>query len=119
MGVIAWSPLAGGVLAGVSSGQEGVRRQSDWSKELRESKAAELGRWEELCRSLGEEPANVALAWVLHQVGVTGPIVGPRTLEQLTGCQRALEIKLSADVLKSIDEIWPGPGDQAPEAYAW
>jgi aryl-alcohol dehydrogenase-like predicted oxidoreductase len=78
-----------------------------------------LSRWEELCRSSGEEPANIALAWVLHQPGVTGPIVGPRTMEQLTGSLRALEIKLSPDMLKSIDEIWPGPGNQAPEAYAW
>lgn len=119
LGVIPWSPLAGGVLAGASPGRKGVRRNSDQGRKIRKDKASQLARWEELCRSLGEEPANVALAWLLHQPGVTGPIIGPRTMEQLTGSLRAPEIELSPDVLTTIDEIWPGPGDQAPEAYAW
>jgi aryl-alcohol dehydrogenase-like predicted oxidoreductase len=119
LGVIAWSPLAGGVLAGVTSGQAGVRRHSGPAKKRQERKAAQLSQWEELCRSLGEEPANVALAWLLHQPDLTGPIIGPRTVEQLTGSLRAMEIKLEPDVLKKIDKIWPGPGNQAPEAYAW
>jgi len=46
-------------------------------------------------------------------------IVGPRTVEQLEGSLRAVEIKLSDDVLKKLDEIFPGPGGEAPEAYAW
>jgi aryl-alcohol dehydrogenase-like predicted oxidoreductase len=61
----------------------------------------------------------VALAWLLHNPVVTAPIVGPRTLNQLEGNLRALEIKLSDEVLKRLDEIWPGPGGDAPEAYAW
>jgi aryl-alcohol dehydrogenase-like predicted oxidoreductase len=119
LGVIAWSPLAGGVLAGVTSGQEGRRRHNDFAKGLREKKAAQFAEWEELCRTLGEEPANVALAWILHQPALTGPIIGPRTMDQLTGSLRALEIRLSAETLERIDRIWPGPGGQAPEAYAW
>jgi hypothetical protein len=43
----------------------------------------------------------------------------PRTMEQLEGSTRALEIGLSDDVLARLDEIWPGPGGEAPEAYAW
>ena len=96
-----------------------MRRNNDFGKKLQADKAAQLARWEDLCRALGEAPANVALAWVLQQPGITGPIIGPRTMDQLTGALRALEIPLSAETLKQIDAIWPGPGNQAPEAYAW
>ena len=61
----------------------------------------------------------MALAWLLHNPVVTAPIIGPRTLEQLEGNLRALEVKLPAETLQQLDEIWPGPGGQAPEAYAW
>ena len=74
--------------------------------------------YEDLCDKLGEEPANVALAWLLHQDGVTGPIIGPRTLAQLNGAQRALEVRLDADVLAQLDEIFPRY-KPAPEHYAW
>jgi aryl-alcohol dehydrogenase-like predicted oxidoreductase len=50
---------------------------------------------------------------------VTAPIIGPRTMEQLTGSLRALEVKLTADAIAKLDKIFPGPGGQAPEAYAW
>jgi len=43
---------------------------------------------------------------------VTAPIIGPRTLEQLTGSLRALKIKLNKAALKKLDEIWPGPGGE-------
>jgi aryl-alcohol dehydrogenase-like predicted oxidoreductase len=78
-----------------------------------------LKAYEALCRKLGEKPAEVALAWLLHNPAVTAPIIGPRTMEQLTGSLRALKLKLPNDVLKQLDEIWPGPGGEAPEAYAW
>jgi aryl-alcohol dehydrogenase-like predicted oxidoreductase len=68
---------------------------------------------------MGEQPADVALAWLLHNPVVTAPIIGPRTMEQLEGSLRALAIKLSKGELKRLDEIWPGPGGEAPEAYAW
>ena len=71
------------------------------------------------CDELGEDPANVALAWLLHQPAVTAPIIGPRTLAQLDGAVRAIEIKLDDKALARLDEIWPGPGGEAPEAYAW
>ena len=75
--------------------------------------------WEELCEELGQEPADVALAWLLHQQGVTAPIIGPRTLEQLDGAVRALSHQLDAVMLARLDTIFPGPGGPAPEAYAW
>ena len=80
----------------------------------------QLEQWEKLCAELGEEPAAVALAWLLHQDGVTCPIIGPRTMEQLDGASlRALDLALDADTLAAIDAIFPGPGGTAPEAYAW
>jgi aryl-alcohol dehydrogenase-like predicted oxidoreductase len=78
-----------------------------------------LERWEAICDELGERPADVALAWLLHQPGVTAPIIGPRTEEQLEGSFRAFEVSMDEDVLKRLDEIFPGPGGPAPEAYAW
>jgi aryl-alcohol dehydrogenase-like predicted oxidoreductase len=50
---------------------------------------------------------------------VTAPIIGPRTMEQLDGAVKALEVKLDAEVMKELDVIFPGPGGAAPEAYAW
>ena len=75
--------------------------------------------YEALCSEIGERPADVALAWVLSNSALTGPIVGPRTQQQLDESLRALEIELSAETLKKLDEIFPGPGGAAPEAYAW
>ncbi len=73
----------------------------------------------ELCAEIGERPADVALAWLLHNPVVTAPIIGPRTVEPFTSSLRALKINLSPDILKRIDAIWPGPGGEAPQAYAW
>jgi aryl-alcohol dehydrogenase-like predicted oxidoreductase len=78
-----------------------------------------LERWEKLCGDLGQRPADVALAWLLHRPGVTAPIVGPRTMGQLEDALRAAELKLEGRTLEALDQIWPGPGGEAPEAYAW
>jgi aryl-alcohol dehydrogenase-like predicted oxidoreductase len=76
-----------------------------------------------VCAEIGEDPAHVGLAWLLAQDGVTGPIVGPRTAEQLDGTLRALQITLDADTLAKLDEIFPSPAPNgakpAPEAYTW
>mgnify|MGYP006297966523 CR=1 FL=1 len=64
-------------------------------------------------------PAEVALAWLLHNPAVTAPIIGPRTVEQLDGAIRATEITLDDDTLAKLNEIFPGPGGEAPKAYAW
>ena len=80
---------------------------------------AKLEAYEAFCRELGERPADVALAWLLRNPIVTSPIIGPRTMEQLTGSLRSLEVKLDAEALAKLDKIFPGPGGEAPEAYAW
>ncbi|HEY5269516.1 MAG TPA: aldo/keto reductase [Anaerolineales bacterium] len=119
LGVIPWSPLAGGLLGGVLQKiKKGRRAEKDTQKAI-EEKRPQLEAWEAFCKELGEKPADMALAWLLHNPVVTAPIVGPRTMEQLTGSLRALEIKLDEAALKKLDEIWPGPGGEAPEAYAW
>jgi len=119
LGVIPWSPLASGLLAGVlGKEQAGRRAEEGVSKEI-EKYSKQLSQYEEFCRQLGEKPADVALAWVLANPVVTAPIVGPRTLQQLTESLRALEIKLSQEQMEKLDEIWPGPGGESPEAFAW
>jgi aryl-alcohol dehydrogenase-like predicted oxidoreductase len=119
LGLIPWSPLAGGLLGGVLEKIEKGRRASENMQKEIEKYRAKLGKWEAWCKDLGEQPADVALAWLLQNPVVTAPIIGPRTLEQLEGSLRALEIKLDEAALKALDEIFPGPGGEAPEAYAW
>lgn len=119
MGVIPWSPLAGGLLAGVLQKIEGGRRASEWVQDDLAKARDRIEAYEKLCGNLGESPADVALAWVLANPAVTAPIIGPRTLEQLDGSLRALELTLDETAMGELDEIFPGPGGPAPEAYAW
>jgi aryl-alcohol dehydrogenase-like predicted oxidoreductase len=119
LGVIPWSPLHGGLLGGVlRKEREGSRRTSGRAKEALEAHRTQIGAYEDLCAELGEEPADVALAWLLTRPAVTGPIIGPRTVEQLDGAQRALELDLEDKVLARLDELFPGYRP-APEHYAW
>jgi aryl-alcohol dehydrogenase-like predicted oxidoreductase len=119
LGLIPWSPLAGGMLGGVLKKiSEGRRANKDTQKRI-EKMRPQLVAYEKLCKKLGEDPADVALAWLLHNPVVTAPIIGPRTIEQLDGSLRALKIKLSKETLEKLDTIFPGPGGAAPEAYAW
>jgi len=119
MGLISYSPLAGGLLAGALEKLSEGRRSTDYMREEIEANRDRLGRWEQLCKELGERPADVALAWLLRQPTVTSPIIGPRTEEQLLSSMRALDVRLDDDALAKLDEIFPGPGGEAPEAYAW
>ncbi len=119
VGVIPWSPLAGGLLGGILKKIEEGRRAEEHRQKEVDKYRPQLEKYEAFCAEIGEQPADVALAWLLHQPGVTAPIIGPRTNEQFDGNLHSLEIKLSADQLKTLDEIWPGPGGAAPEAYAW
>jgi aryl-alcohol dehydrogenase-like predicted oxidoreductase len=119
VGVLPWSPLAGGLLGGgLRTATEG-RRADERVQTRRQSSADQIDGFEKLCAELGHEPAQVALAWLLANPVVTAPIVGPRTLEQFTRCLGALDVSLSADVLAALDTLFPGPGGAAPEAYAW
>jgi aryl-alcohol dehydrogenase-like predicted oxidoreductase len=119
LGLIPWSPLASGLLAG-SLGKEKTGRRAEESVEKEAKKfASQLNQYEKFCKQKGEKPADVALAWLLANSVVTAPIVGPRTIDQLTGSLRALRIKFSKADLAKLDEIWPGPGGESPEAFAW
>lgn len=119
LGLIPWSPLAGGLLGGMLQKEAEGRRASEDVQEDLEKNRAKIEAYEGFCAELGEPPADVALAWLLAQPAVTSPIIGPRTMDQLDGNMHALEIKLDEAALKRLDEIWPGPGGAAPEAYAW
>jgi len=119
LGLIPWSPLGGGLLAGaLRKAAEGRRAHAGLQGQI-EQHRPQLEAYEALCAELGENPADVGLAWLLSNPVVTAPIVGPRTVAQLEGSLRALEIKLADEIIKRLDAIWPGPGGEAPEAYAW
>jgi len=119
LGLIPWSPLGGGLLGGVLRKISEGRRASERLQKSIEEHREQLEAYEALCKEMGEEPADVALAWLLKNPVVTAPIIGPRTMAQLEGSLRAVELTLSDEVLAKLDEIWPGPGGPAPEAYAW
>lgn len=119
VGVIPWSPLGGGLLGGVLQKVTEGRRTSERMQQNIEKHRPQLEQWEAFCAELGEKPADVALAWLLHNPAVTAPIIGPRTMAQFEGNLHALEIKLPDEALARLDEIWPGPGGPAPQAYAW
>jgi aryl-alcohol dehydrogenase-like predicted oxidoreductase len=119
LGLIPWSPLAGGLLGGVLAKEQQGRRNSERIVEAVEKNRPQLQAYEEFCKEMGELPADVALAWLVSNPVVTAPIIGPRTTEQLHGSLRTLEIKFSPEQMQRLDEIWPGPGGRAPEAYAW
>ncbi len=119
LGVIPWSPLGGGLLGGALEKRDTGRRSSEQFQEQVKQHEDKLERYEALCRELGEPPAAVALAWLLTNPVVTAPIIGPRTMEQLESAVHATSITLDADTLAKLDEIFPGPGEPAPKAYAW
>lgn len=131
MAVIPWSPLEGGFLGGMLQKLDAGRRANEGSMKRLEKERPRIEAWENWCKKLGEKPADVALAWMLHNPAITSPIIGPRTVDQLVGSLRALEIKLSDDQLKQLDKLFPGPKgpseegisdwtkQEAPEAYSW
>jgi aryl-alcohol dehydrogenase-like predicted oxidoreductase len=118
IGVIAWSPLDGGLLGGnalnPAQGSRSARNQ-----QRAEKHRGQLESFSKLCKELGESEANVALAWTLVHPAMTAPIIGPRTIEQFQTTLRVVDIKLEENVLKQLNEIFPGPGGDAPKAYAW
>ena len=121
MGLIPYSPLGSGALAG--TGRKGAagpsRRDGEWAQREVQRHRPKLEAFQNLCAERGDEPAAVALAWLLANPVVTAPIIGPRTREQLDGALRALDLTLDAVTMSQLDAIFPGPGKPAPEAYAW
>jgi aryl-alcohol dehydrogenase-like predicted oxidoreductase len=119
LGLIPWSPLHGGLLAGVlRKEREGHRRSSGRAADTLKTHHEQIEQYEDLCDELGREPAEVGLAWLLHQPAVTAPIVGPRTVGQLDSAIQALDLELDSAALDRIDGIFPGYRT-APEDYAW
>lgn len=126
IGVIPWSPLHGGLLGGVLRKQrDGGSSRSTTGRSVAalEQHGDRIEAYEKLSADLGADPADVGVAWLLHQDGVTAPIIGPRTMSQLDGSLRAVDLKLDADTLAKLDELFPAPAPNgakpAPEAYAW
>jgi NDP-hexose 2,3-enoyl reductase len=124
IGIIAWSPLHGGLLGGalrkMAEGTAARARSGRAEEALAEHRAA-VEAYEKLCAELGHDPADVALGWLLSRPGVTAPIVGPRTVAQLDASLGALEVSLDEATLSRLDEVFPpvGKGGPAPEAWAW
>lgn len=120
VGIIPWSPIGGGILGGVlEKVTEDQRRGREALRRSVEKLRPQIEAYEKLCKEINQRPADVALAWMLKNPVITAPIVGPRTMEQFEQNAASVDIKLTEDVMKKLDEIWPGPGNQAPEAYAW
>jgi aryl-alcohol dehydrogenase-like predicted oxidoreductase len=118
IGIIPWSPLEGGLLGGVLKGTGRKRRDTEEIKNKLKNNRKKIEEWEKFCKELKEEPANVALAWLMNQTAVTAPIIGPRTSAQLNKSIHAVEIILDEEMLKKLDEIFP-PAGIAPQYYAW
>ncbi|PKV86394.1 aldo/keto reductase [Streptomyces sp. TLI_146] len=123
VGIIPWSPLYGGLLGGALRKEReggGSRSTGGRAADLLKDPAvrAKVQAYEDLLAERGLEPGEVGLAWLLTRPGVTGPIVGPRTADQLESALRAVALKLDDELLASLEEIFPGPGP-SPEAFAW
>src|SRR6185437_8954272 len=112
MAFLAYSALGAGLLAGKPADNDGGRRNFAAASD----RVTEFGRF---CDELGHPPATVALAWVAQAPGVTAPVIGPRTMAQLNSAIAALDVRLDEATLKRLDDLFPGPGAPAPEAYAW
>jgi aryl-alcohol dehydrogenase-like predicted oxidoreductase len=119
LGIIPWSPLQGGLLGGVIKKENtGVRRLEGRAAQSLAEHREELQAYEDLAEELGVEPGALALGWLLTRPAVTAPIIGPRTRDQLESALSALEVSLSPEQLRRLDEIFPGRRT-APEDYAW
>jgi aryl-alcohol dehydrogenase-like predicted oxidoreductase len=123
LGVIPWSPLQGGLLGGALRKERdggGMRSTTGRAADALADpdQRAQIQAYEDLCDKQGMDPGEVGLAWLLTRPGVTGPIVGPRTQEQLDSALRAVELDLPEEFLQNLEEIFPGPGP-SPEAFAW
>ena len=122
VGVIPWSPLAGGMLGGaLQKVNDGRRAGEQVRTERSRSIAPAAGGVGERCApSSARSPATWRWPGCCTNTVVTAPIIGPRTLEQLDGvAARRSRSRSTRRRSQALDEIFPGPGGRAPEAYAW
>ncbi len=120
IGMVTYHPLMEGMFSGhlletTSGGQRGYAT----SKTISPENLDRLKRYAALCERIGESMPAVTYAWILSNPTVSSVIIGPRTIEQLESSAAAADLELDEGVLKEIDEIYPGPGGAAPQAYAW
>jgi aryl-alcohol dehydrogenase-like predicted oxidoreductase len=119
VGLMIWSPLARGLLGGILAlEKQGGLHGNRVAPEALEKYRPQLQRYESLCAELGAPPAHVALAWLLSRPGVTCPVIGPVSVDQLDDIVRCLDVRLDDEALARLDEIFPGY-KTAPEDYAW
>jgi aryl-alcohol dehydrogenase-like predicted oxidoreductase len=118
MGVLPWSPLAGGWLTGryrkgreipQTKRSERIPQRYDMSRPANQQKLEAAEALAVLAQESGLSLVHLAIAFVLQHPAVTAPIIGPRTMEQLESQIGAVDVTLSGDVLDKIDEIVP-PG---------
>lgn len=119
LGVLTWSPLRGGLLAGALQPKAASRRKAEFVQTKLAVLREKVERFEAFCTQCDESPERVALAWILANPIITAPIIGPRTVEQLVSSCSALELAVDADMRAALDRIWPGPGGTAPDAYSF
>lgn len=118
MGLIPWSPLNQGLLGGILRKEQGHRRLEGRAAAALATHRGQIEQYEALADKIGHHPAEIALAWLLSRPIVTAPIVGPRTVEQLTSALKAIDLTLEPETLNELDWIFP-PRKEAPEAFAW
>lgn len=115
LGLIPWSPLGGGLLAGEP---EGTGRRAAAFESASPALQDTLRAYQDLARAEGISPSNLSLAWLLKQPGVVSVISGPGDVAQLQSMLEVPDIQLGTELLAKIDELFP-PLGPAPEAYAW
>lgn len=106
IGIIPYSPLAGGFLTGKYSSErptDSVRSASVRQRYFNEAGWRVLKAAEAVAAELGATPAAVSLAWLLAQPGVTAPIIGANSVEQLKGSLNALKVELTTDQMEALE----------------
>ena len=119
VGIIPWSPLAEGLLAGILNDSAGVRKKTEAVQKKLEIHRKQVEEYESYCTSISKKPEAVAISWLLKNPAISSVIIGPRTVAQVNSLVENLQTTLSDDEINRIENIWPGPGGEAPEAYAW
>ena len=116
LGLLPWSPLAMGVLAGRYADDdirpEGSRaslRGGIYADRVSQGAVEAGNQFVRIARAAGFDPAHLAIAWVMNQPAVTAPIIGPRTVEQLENLLPVLETSITAEMSAACDAICP-PG---------